>query len=87
MASRVKSSVKHFFENFLKVLKRPDMVLLPGNLAFFFVLAIVPSIGLISYVASILNLSTNYIFGFLEGMFSKEVADLLLSVSFNASSS
>lgn len=83
MASRVKSSVKHFFENFLKVLKRPDMVLLPGNLAFFFVLAIVPSIGLISYVASILNLSTNYIFGFLEGMFSKEVADLLLSVSFN----
>lgn len=83
MASRVKVSVKQFFEYFMKVLKRPDIILLPGNLAFFFVLAIVPSIGLISYVASNLNLSTNYIFGFLEGMFSKEVADLLLGVSFN----
>lgn len=86
MASRVKTSVKHFLDNFFKVLKRPDMGLLPGNLAFFFVLAIVPSIGLISYLASILNLSTNYIFEFIEGMFSKDVADLLLGVSFEAMS-
>lgn len=34
MASRVKSSVKRFIDNFFKVIKRPDMVLLPGNLAF-----------------------------------------------------
>lgn len=86
MASRVKSSIKRFIDNFFKVVKRPDMVLLPGNLAFFFVLAIVPTIGLISYAASMLNLNTNLIFGFLESLFSKEVADLLLSVNFDAMS-
>lgn len=86
MASRIKSSVSRFIDNFFKVIKRPDMVLLPGNLAFFFVLAIVPSVGLISFAASMLNLNTNLIFGFLEGMFSKDVADLVLSVSFNGMS-
>ena len=77
MASRVKSSVKRFIDNFFKVVKRPDMVLLPGNLAFFFVLAIVPTIGLISYAASMLNLNTNLIFRFLESLFSKEVVILM----------
>ena len=84
MKSRVnkaKVSIKDFFSNFLKVLRRQDMVLLPGNLSFFFVLAIIPMLGLISYGASILNLSTDILYDFIAGSFSKEVADLILGVN------
>ena len=86
MASRIRSEVKRFFNNFFKVIKRPDMVLLPGNLSFFFVLAIVPTVALISYFASILNVNTNLIYDFLSNSFSESVANIVLGVSFNGMS-
>ena len=86
MASRIRSEVKRFFNNFFKVVKRPDMVLLPGTLSFFFVLAIVPTVALISYFASILNVNTNLIYDFLSNSFSESVANIVLGVSFNGMS-
>ena len=59
MKRKLKNNLKEFFDNFLKVLKRPEMAILPGQLAFFFVLAIVPTITLICYGAAALNLSTD----------------------------
>ncbi len=80
MKKKLKSDFKEFFDNFRKVLKRPDMAILPGQLAFFFVLAIVPTITLISYGASALNLSTDIIYEFLANAFSQDIAGLLLNV-------
>lgn len=79
MKRKLKNSLKDFFDNFIKVLKRPEMAILPGQLAFFFVLAIVPTITLISYGATGLNLSTDVIFEFLSNAFSKDIAGLLLN--------
>ena len=80
MKKKLKSEVKEFFDNFIKVLKRPEMAILPGQLAFFFVLAIVPTITLISYGASLLNLSTDVIYDFLANAFSKDIASMLLNI-------
>ena len=77
---KAKTSIKDFFANFFRVLRRPDMVALPGNLAFFFVLAIIPTLALISYSASILNLSTDFLYDFMAKSFSSELADLILGV-------
>ena len=44
---KVKLKLKEFFDNFVKVMLRPEMAILPGQLAYFFVLAIVPTITLI----------------------------------------
>lgn len=85
MKKKLKSEVKEFFDNFIKVLKRPEMVILPGQLAFFFVLAIVPTITLISYGASLLNLSTDVIYDFLANAFSEDIAAMLLNVPESAS--
>ena len=79
--NNAKNTIKDFFENFYRVLRRRDMVLLPGTLSFFFVLAIIPTLGLISYGASILNLSTDLLYDFIAGSFSTEMADLILGVS------
>lgn len=78
---QAKSTIKDFFKNFYKVLRKPDMVILPGNIAFYFVLAIIPSLSLISYGASILNLSTDVIYDFIAHSFSSEIADLILGVN------
>ncbi len=78
---KVKLELKEFFDNFIKVLARPEMAILPGQLAFFFVLAIVPTITLISYEATLLNLSTDVIYEFLTSAFSQDIASLLLDTT------
>lgn len=79
-----KNKVKDFFHNFFKVLRRPEMVVLPGNLAFYFVLAIIPALGLMSYAASILNLSTDFLYNFIATLFSKDVANLVLGLNMSS---
>lgn len=79
--NRIKKNLKSFLKNFKKVLKRPEMAILPGQLAYFFVLAIVPTITLITYGAALLNLSTDIIYDFLKSAFSSDIADMLLSAT------
>lgn len=79
--NQVKGGIKDFFKNFYKVIRRHDMVILPGNLAFYFVLAIIPTLTLLSFGASILNLSTDVIYDFIAHSFSSEIADLILGVN------
>lgn len=78
---KVRSRVKSFWKNFIKVIRRPEMAILPGQLAFFFVLAIVPTVTLITYGASLLNLSTDVIYNFLTNAFSKDIAEMLLATT------
>ncbi|MEG1149898.1 MAG: YihY/virulence factor BrkB family protein [Bacilli bacterium] len=75
----IKKKFKEFLDNFIKVISRPEMAILPGQLAFFFVLALVPTITLISYGATFLNLSTDVIFTFISNAFSSDIANLLLN--------
>lgn len=62
------------------------MTILPGQLAFFFVLAIVPTITLITYGASLLHLSTDMLYTFLADAFSADVASLIVGASSTTSS-
>lgn len=78
---RVKARLKNFYDNFLEVIRRPEMLILPGQLAYFFVLAIVPTITLISYEAALLNLSTDVLYDFIDSAFSSDIANMLLTSS------
>jgi len=48
-----------------KILIRPEMLVLPGQLAFFLLLAIVPTITLIVYGVSLFNVSVDFLSNFL----------------------
>lgn len=74
----MKGRLKEFWQNFLSVLKRPEMAILPGQLAFFFVLSIVPTITMISYGASFLNLPIDFISDFIEKAFNSEIAEMIV---------
>ncbi len=78
---KLKLELKDFYENFKKVLFKPEMAILPGQLAYFFVLAIVPTITLISYEAALLNLSTDVLYDFIDSAFSSDIASMLLATS------
>lgn len=77
----MKTKIKEFWHNIKKVLNRPDMILLPGQLAFFLVLATIPTMTLITYIASVLNLSIDTLYNFLSKAFSEDIASLILSTS------
>lgn len=71
---------KDFMTNVLSVIRRPEMRVLPGQLAFFFVLSVVPIVTLITYGASFFHLSADFILDFIGKAFSAEVAQLLAPI-------
>ena len=81
MKKKLKDSFQEFWDNFKVAIRKPEMAVLPGHLAFFFVLALVPTLSLISYGAAALNLSTDALYNFLSTAFSRDIADMLLGVS------
>ena len=78
---KAKNEIKDFFENFFKVIRRSEMIILPGNVSFFLCLAIIPTFGLISYGASILYLSVDFLYNFIANSFSEDIANLVLGVN------
>lgn len=76
---KLKKKIKIFWENFMTVLKRPEMTVLPGSFAYYLVLSIVPTITLITYVATFFNVPSNFIFEFLAKALNKDIANLVVA--------
>lgn len=49
--------VRNFFRKVITLIKRPEMRILPGNLAFFFVMSLIPIVALIGAIASSFSIS------------------------------
>lgn len=73
-------SKKNFFQRFWEAFWKPEMLVLPGQLAFFLFLSVVPTITLISYACSYLNISNDVLQSLLSNIFSKDIADLLTPI-------
>lgn len=73
---KVKRGIKRIFD----ILKRPDMLILPGQLAFFLLLAMVPTITLITYGTSLFNVSMDFISNFILKAFGENVSELIMPI-------
>jgi len=73
--------LKKGINNFIKVITRPEMEILPGHLAFSFVLSIVPTLTILTYVASVFHFDLGFISEFITKSFSADFADMLLGVN------
>lgn len=62
----------------IKIVRKPVMSILPGQLAFSFVLTVIPVIALIAILASMFSISLTTITEFVSESFPKAVSDLLL---------
>ena len=79
----MRDKLKVKLHDFLKIIKRPEMEILPGHLAFSFVLSIVPTITILTYVASVFHVSLDFIYDFITKAFSSDFANMLLRVNVN----
>lgn len=70
--------IKTLIKNLYQVTMKPEMRVLPGNLAFFFVLSIVPIITLIGFIASYFSISIDSLVDFLLSTLPREVTKILL---------
>mgnify|MGYP001853068342 CR=1 FL=1 len=70
--------MKKFLTNLWHVLRLPEMLILPGNLAFFLILSLAPIVSLFGMVASSLSLSTSSIVNYISNLFPEEVVDIIL---------
>ena len=70
----IKSKIKVLMD----IIKKPEMRILPANLAFFLVLSVIPIITLIGVIASSFSISVDSVVSFMNDTFPKEVSNLLI---------
>ena len=69
---------KKNINSIIKIIKKPVMSILPGQLAFSFVLTIIPAIALIAVISATLSISLDSIANFISDSFPSAVSELLL---------
>lgn len=71
--------IKSYLIDLWKVLRLPEMLILPGNLAFFLVLSLAPIITLFGMITSMLSLSVDSIVNFFNNVLPSSITDILVS--------
>lgn len=71
---------KKFLRSLGEILKRPEMEVLPGQLAYFFIMSLVPAITIVSYAASFLSLSLDDMAAYFNWNINSGVMSLLTPV-------
>lgn len=72
-----------FFERFWDAILRPEMLVLPGQIAFFLFLSIVPTITVLGYICTYLNISNNLISSIITHAFGHDFSELLTPIITN----
>ena len=82
----MKKRIKNFLKYLNFAIKRPEMEVLPGNLAFFFMMMIIPLLTILGLIISNLDVGTESVYDALVKNFPKNIADLIISISGESSS-
>lgn len=72
-------TIKKFLSRFWELLVRPEMRVLPGQLAFFFVLSIFPMLTLLGYVGTRIDYFSNAFAAVLNDLLPEETANIFIS--------
>lgn len=69
---------KRYLKKLFKICKKPEMKILPGNIAFFLVLSIFPIITLCGYLASFFSISVDNIVDLMSQALPNEITKILV---------
>lgn len=76
----IKARLKRFISVLLENIKRPEMRILPGQLAFFFFLTLIPLVALIGSIFTQLHISSEFINEVMTNYFPDAVTALITSI-------
>ncbi len=71
---------KNFFQRFWDAFWRPEMLVLPGQIAFFLFLSLVPTITLIGYACTYLNISNDLVQQLISNAFGNDISNLVTPI-------
>ena len=69
---------KKYLKKLIKIIKKPEMKVLPGNIAFFLVLSIFPIITLCGFLATFFNVSIDSVINLMNDVLPTEVNNILV---------
>lgn len=76
----MKNKVKRYLKKLIKVLRKPEMNILPGNMAFYFVLALIPLLTIIILIASCFSISIDLVADLVKDIFPSQVSDTIVTL-------
>ena len=74
--------VKYYVGKAYKTFNTLEMRVLPGNIAFFFVLALIPIISCLVMIASYFSVSMDWIVQFINNLIPNEASELIVNIIF-----
>lgn len=69
--------IKRVLSNVVEAMNRPDIQVLPGQLAYYFILSLVPTLTIIFYFATFLKISVSDITNYLNVSIAPDIVELL----------
>lgn len=79
--------IKNYLMKIYRITQMKEMKILPGHLAYFMVLTIMPIVSLITLVFGVFNVSLGDMFGFLFDFMPEKVSEIILPVLDNSNTS
>ena len=76
----MKTKLKAYIKKIIEILKKPEMRILPGNMAFYFVLSLIPILTIIILIASLFSISIDLVNDLVLDIFPNKVADTIISI-------
>jgi len=76
----MKDKIKGYFKKLLKILKTPEMAILPSNIAFNIILAIIPLLTIVVLIASYFNISVDLVSNLVKNIMPDQVSKIIIDV-------
>ena len=78
-------NIKKYIKRLYKVIRKNEMRILPGQIAYFIVLSIIPLVSLIGYIASLFSIDVDYVVDAINGSLPKQIIEIFLPAFSNPS--
>ena len=76
----MKRKIKGYFKNLFKILAKPEMTILPSNIAFNIILAIIPILTIIVLITSSFDISIDIVTKLVRSIMPSQVSEVIIDV-------
>lgn len=76
----MKNKVKEYLKKLIDIITKPELSILPANVAFYFVLALIPLFTIIIWLASSFSISIDFIIDLVNNVFPSGVNETIVNI-------
>lgn len=76
----MKRKIKGYFKKLFKILEKPEMAILPSNIAFNIILALIPLLTIIVLIAATFDISIDLVSNLVKSIMPEQVSNIIIEV-------